>query len=62
MDQLCINQAEKTEEDQKEMEQEVSKMRQYYSNAAATLIAIQTQLGSEEKSPEEMLKKVIRSN
>jgi len=62
MDQLCINQAEKTKEDQKEMEQEVSKMRQYYGNSIATLVAIQTKLGSEDESPEELLKKVIRSD
>ncbi|WNE41589.1 MAG: hypothetical protein AM1032_000329 [Mycoplasmataceae bacterium] len=63
MDQLCINQAETTKEDQAEMEQEVSKMRQYYSNSSATLIAIQASLNNnEENSPEEILKKVIMSN
>jgi Heterokaryon incompatibility protein (HET) len=62
MDQLCINQTENTKEEQAEMEQEVSKMRQYYSNSAVTLIAIQTELGSEDKNPEEILKKVIRSD
>jgi hypothetical protein len=37
MDQLCINQL-----DSKEKNQEVPKMGQYYGNATATLIAINT--------------------
>jgi hypothetical protein len=42
MDQLCINQSST-----KEKNQEVPKMRQYYNNAEATLIAIHLEIGNE---------------
>jgi len=44
MDQLCINQS-----DNEEKEQEVPKMRQYYSNAAVTLIGIQAKAKTDDE-------------
>jgi len=39
MDQLCVNQSN-TKEGTEERSQEVPKMRQYYSNSVATLVAM----------------------
>jgi hypothetical protein len=60
MDQLCINQAEKTEAEIKEMEQEVPKMGQYYSNAEVTLITMNDKVG-EGSDVTEVLAKVVNS-
>jgi len=60
MDQLCINQAESSEETIKEMNQEVSKMRQYYSNAEITLIAMDSKI-DDTSDVMEVLAKVVNS-
>jgi len=52
MDQMCINQF-----DHEEQGQEVTKMRQYYSNAAATLIAIDAEIGELDKDDEIVIAK-----
>jgi len=59
MDQLCIDQT-----NIKEKEQEIPKMRQYYSNAVATLISINanaTPNESKKEFAEETLEKIISS-
>jgi hypothetical protein len=57
IDQLCINQDNPTEK-----AQEVSKMRQYYSNASFTLISINTELGDITNTDlMDILKKIINS-
>jgi len=60
MDQLCIDQ-----ENPEEKNQEVPKMRQYYSNAAVTLISIQTKLHKEitnfSLTPIDIIEKIIKS-
>jgi len=50
MDQLCINQ-----DSIKEREHEVPMMRQYYGNAAVTLVAIHESIG------EDTMKKLLKS-
>lgn len=57
MDQLCIDQF-----DDFEPAQEVPKMRQYYSQAAVTLIAIHVELNDRQRrKPEEIIKEVVQS-
>jgi len=62
MDQLCINQNEKTEEEIKEMNQEVPKMGQYYRNAETTLVVLNDELGDmSDISLMDALRKIVES-
>jgi len=62
MDQICINQFDNLEQGQ-----EVPKMRQYYSNASATLIAIDDKIGNKVGKSDEfklikrILDKIVKS-
>ncbi|MCE8163455.1 MAG: HET domain-containing protein [Candidatus Moeniiplasma glomeromycotorum] len=63
VDQLCINQSDERDENGKtDKEKEVPKMRQYYNNATATLIAINMKAASKTRPiPLEIIELVVNS-